>query len=69
MSVNVFQFRVVREFRAAAAGRFDDDLHVAVFRKGRQVDEIRHDGCPSNFDERAAQKEFAEPMYQNKRFT
>ena len=37
-----FELRVVGEFRAAAAGCFDDDMDVAVFREGRQVDEIGH---------------------------
>ena len=36
------EFRVVGELRPAAPGRFHDDMHVAIFCKGRQVDEIRH---------------------------
>jgi hypothetical protein len=38
----------VGEFRPTAAGRFDDDMHVAVFREGWQVDEIGHDEHPLN---------------------
>src|SRR5258706_2325506 len=39
-----FQFRVIRELGAAAPGRFHDDMHVAIFCKRWQVDEIRHGG-------------------------
>src|SRR5947207_16002733 len=37
-----FELRVVRELRPTPAGRFHDDMHVAIFRKGRKVQEIRH---------------------------
>jgi hypothetical protein len=37
-----FEFGVVRKFRSAPPGRFHDDMHVAIFRKARQVQEIRH---------------------------
>ena len=40
------EFRVIRELRPAAAGRFHDDMYVAIFCKGRQIDEIRHDKGP-----------------------
>jgi hypothetical protein len=38
-------------------------LHGAVLGKGRQVDEIRHDGCPRVLMIGAVQRKFAEPMY------
>jgi hypothetical protein len=40
------EFRVVRKFGSAPARRFHDDTHVAIFRKGRQVHEIRHGEIP-----------------------
>ena len=46
-----FEFRVVRKFCAAATRRFDDDMHVAAFRKGREVNEIRHGGASPEFDQ------------------
>ena len=50
------EFRVIRELRPAAAGRFHDDMYIAIFCKGRQVDEIRHDKGPLNGVCGAAQK-------------
>jgi hypothetical protein len=40
---------VIRELGPAAAGRFHDDMHVAIFCKGRQVDEIRHDEVSNEY--------------------
>jgi hypothetical protein len=37
-----FQFLVVCELSSAPARRFHDNMHVAIFCKGRQVDEVRH---------------------------
>jgi hypothetical protein len=37
-----FELRVVRNFGAAAAGCFDDDMHVAILCEGRKVNEVRH---------------------------
>jgi hypothetical protein len=48
-----FQFGLVGKFGFAPAGRFHEDIHVAIFCKGRQIDEVR----PSSTDfslERAA---------------
>ena len=33
-----FELWIVGEFRPAAAGRFDNNMNVAIIRKGRQVD-------------------------------
>jgi hypothetical protein len=63
-----FQFGVISEFRATAAGRFDDDVHGAVLGKGRQVDEIRHDGCPRVLMIGAVQKKVRRTDVRNKRF-
>ena len=41
-----FEFRVVFKFGSAPAGRFHDDMHVAIFCKGWQVDEVRHGEGP-----------------------
>ena len=41
-----FEFRIVIKFGSAPTGRFHDDMHVAIFCKGRQVDEIRHGEGP-----------------------
>ena len=51
-----FQFGVVRKFGPAPAGRFHDDMDVAVFCKGRQVDEVRHGEGPREWVCGAAQK-------------
>ena len=51
-----FEFRIVIKFGSAPTGRFHDDMHVAIFCKGRQVDEIRHGEGPSEVMGGAAPK-------------
>ena len=42
----MIRFRVVREFGAAAARRFDDNIYVAILCKRWQIDQTRHDNDP-----------------------
>jgi hypothetical protein len=51
-----FEFRVVFKFDSAPAGRCHDDMHIAIFCKRRQVDEVRYGECSKEVEGGAAPK-------------